>query len=122
MTKQDMRTALLIRFPWLGTDDPVNGAEVIDTINQWYESLQERKPKPVAKFINTKKEFKWRIAYGKEVSPWYSFYQGLLVHKFADGRTFALATDYWNGRLPVEQVFEITAPFAMDLVSRGVLI
>lgn len=63
--------------------------------------------KPKAEFVNTTKEFKWRIVYGDEVSPWSVYYRGILVHQFKDGRIFGLATAYWAGTLPVEKVFEI---------------
>ena len=63
--------------------------------------------KPIAEFINTDKEFKWRLKYNEETSEWTSWYHGLLVHKFSDGRTFGLATSYWDGVLPAEIPFEI---------------
>jgi hypothetical protein len=33
------RTELKRIFPWLGTDQNVNGADVIGRLNAWYESL-----------------------------------------------------------------------------------
>ncbi len=63
--------------------------------------------KATAEFINTNTEFKWRIVYGDETSKWSRHYDGLLVYKFSDGRTFGLATQYWEGSLPTEIPFEI---------------
>lgn len=69
-----------------------------------------KKAKVESQFINTVKLFKWRIIYGKEKSLWASSYSSLLVHKFKDGRTFALATAYWENSLPIEKPFEIIFP------------
>lgn len=65
------------------------------------------KKKPVAEFVDTKKEFKWRMVLGKEKSRWSKDYNGLLTHAFKDGRMFCLATAYWAGVLPIEKPFEI---------------
>lgn len=63
--------------------------------------------KAKAEFIDSPKEFKWRIKYGEEVSPWCTYYEGIHKHTFSDGRTFYLVTDYWRGTLPSEEPFEI---------------
>lgn len=63
--------------------------------------------KVFCEFVNTEKEFKWRLLTEKESSEWTGHYAGLLVHTFSNGRTFALATDYWDSVLPVEIPFEI---------------
>jgi hypothetical protein len=31
-----IKELLKSHFPWLGTEDQANGADVIDTLNQWY--------------------------------------------------------------------------------------
>lgn len=64
-------------------------------------------PKCEVEFINSKTEFKWRLKLGDEYSEYSSHYAGLLVHRFKDGRTFAVATGYWEGTLPVERPFQI---------------
>lgn len=60
-----------------------------------------------AEFVNTIKEFKWRLVSGAEVSEWTSHYLEILVHKFENGRKFGLVTAYYKGKLPVETPFEI---------------
>lgn len=63
-----------------------------------------------AEFVNTESEFKWRLVYGNESSPWTNWYQGILTWRFSNGKLYGLATDYWKGSLhclPVEVPFEI---------------
>ena len=59
------------------------------------------------RFINTEREFKWRLEDANEESEWSSHYSGILTHKFKNGRTFAVATYYWESILPIEVPFEI---------------
>jgi hypothetical protein len=40
MSNQELAQLLAQRFPWLGTDEDANGADVIDALNEWYEELQ----------------------------------------------------------------------------------
>ncbi len=60
-----------------------------------------------ANFINTEKEFKWRLEYGVKYSEWCSYYQGILTWKAPDGCLYGLATAYWDGTLPIEKPFKI---------------
>lgn len=60
-----------------------------------------------AEFINTEKEFKWRLVYGNASSEWYSYYQGLLTWLAPNGYLYGLASGYWEGTLPIEKPFQI---------------
>lgn len=77
------------------------------TANMGKESVTINGMTVSVEFVDTPKEFKWRLTCGQENSPWSKHYSGLLVHKFINGRTFAVATDYWSGVLPVQTPFEI---------------
>lgn len=63
-----------------------------------------------AHFIDNKDGFRWRLESGEEVSEWYAYYSGLLTHKFKNGRTFGLSSQYYEGTLPTEIPFEIIIP------------
>ena len=39
MSKDELKQ----QFPWLGTDEQANGAEVVDDLAAWYESLEAPK-------------------------------------------------------------------------------
>lgn len=66
-----------------------------------------RKAQVKAQFVNTTKEFKWRIVRGKEKSRWSKCYDSLLAHKFKNGETWCLATAYWDGSFPIEVPFQV---------------
>ncbi len=72
--------------------------------------------------INTAKEHKWRLVSGSEKSEWTGYYEGVLTHRFSDGRLIGYATDYWNGTLPVESPFEIVELKTIDRSNRIALL
>ena len=62
-----------------------------------------------AEVVNNKKHFCWRLRIGNYKTDWYTHYPGLCViaSRVDTNVKYAWATDYWNGTLPVEQVFMI---------------
>lgn len=62
---------------------------------------------PIAEFVNTREEFKWRMKWKNETSPWMDHFASILTCQFSNGETWALATSYWEGALPIEKPFRI---------------
>jgi hypothetical protein len=70
----------------------------------------EKELKVIGEVIDSSTEFKWRLTRGAESSIWERYYEGVLVHTFKNGETWAYATDYWSGVLPVYTPFQIVVP------------
>ncbi len=62
---------------------------------------------PIVEIEDTTDRFRWRLKLGDEASEWCGFYQGILVHVFADGRKFGVVTSYFDPSLPELEAFQI---------------